>query len=330
MKKMSAIEARAINRNSLRVCGTALMMGAAICIAASEKYPARPLRLICPSPPGGAVDMLSRVVSQQLAERFGVPVIVDNRAGASAVIGSELVAKSPPDGHTLMMGYSTHATNPIFIKKLPYDTLKDFSAITLVGYIPLLLVVHPAVAASSVQDLIALAKARPGQLQFAAGAAGGGPSMAGLLFRQMAGIDVVQIPYKGNAPALTDLLGGQVTMMFDTINTSLPLARAGRLRMLAVTSLKRASLAPEMPTLAEAGLPGFDVRAWFAVMVPAKTPREIVHKLNAEINKGLADSTVRAKLAADGVEVVGGTPEQTDAFIRAEMERWPRIIKATD
>jgi tripartite-type tricarboxylate transporter receptor subunit TctC len=327
---MSVTHTRAIKRIALRVCGALLLMSAALCAAAAEKYPARPLRLICPSPPGGAVDMLSRVVSQQLAERFGVPVIVDNRAGASAVIGSELVAKSPPDGHTLMMGYSTHATNPIFIKKLPYDTLKDFSAITLVGYIPLLLVVHPAVAASSVQDLIALAKARPGQLQFAAGAAGGGPSMAGLLFRQMAGIDVVQIPYKGNAPALTDLLGGQVTMMFDTINTSLPLARAGRLRMLAVTSLKRASLAPEMPTLAEAGLPGFDVRAWFAVMVPAKTPREIVHKLNAEINKGLADSTVRAKLAADGVEVVGGTPEQTDAFIRAEMERWPRIIKATD
>ena len=313
----------------LRGCGLALLLGAAFC-AAAEKYPARPLRLICPSPPGGAVDMLSRVVSQQLAERFGVPVIVDNRAGASAVIGSELVAKSPPDGHTLMMGYSTHATNPIFIKKLPYDTLKDFSAITLVGYIPLLLVVHPSVAASSVQDLIALAKARPGQLQFAAGSAGGGPSMAGLLFRQMAAIDVVQIPYKGNAPALTDLLGGQVTMMFDTINTSLPLARAGRLRMLAVTSLQRASPAPEMPTMAEAGLPGFDVRAWFAVMVQSKTPRDIVRTLNAGINKGLADPAVRAKLASDGVEVVGGTPEQTDAFIRGEMERWPRIIKTTD
>ena len=312
----------------LCACGLALMTDAAV--AAAEKYPARPLRLICPSPPGGAVDMLSRVVAQQLSERFGVPVIVDNRAGASAVIGSELVAKSPPDGHTLMMGYSTHATNPIFIKKLPYDTLKDFSAVTLVGYIPLLLVVHPSVPAASVQELIALAKARPGQLQFAAGAAGGGPSMAGLLFRQMASVDIVQVPYKGNAPALTDVLGGQVTMMFDTINTSLPLARAGRLRMLAVTSIKRASLAPEVATIAESGLPGFDVRAWFAVMVPAKTPRDIVNTLNAVINKGLADPAVHAKLAADGVEVGGGTPEQTDAFIRAEMARWPKIIKLAD
>ena len=298
--------------------------------AAADKYPARPIRMICPSPPGGAVDMLARVVSQRLAERFGVPVIVDNRAGASAVIGSELLVKSPPDGHTLMLGYSTHATNPIFIKNLPYDTQKDFSAVTMVGYIPLLLVVHPAVAATSVKDLIALAKAKPGQLQFAAGAAGGGPSMAGLLFRQMAAIDIAQIPYKGNAPALIDLLGGQVTMMFDTIGTSLPLARAGRLRMLAVTGIKRSSLVPEMPTMAEVALPGFDVRAWFAVMAPAKTPRDIVNKLNVEINKGLADPAVHVKLAADGVEVVGGTPEQADAFIRAEMERWPRIIKATD
>jgi tripartite-type tricarboxylate transporter receptor subunit TctC len=314
---------------SWRYAGCAALMLIAATVAAGP-YPARPLRLICPSPPGGAVDMLSRVVAQQLAEKFGVPVIVDNRAGASAVIGSELVAKSPPDGHTLMMGYSTHAINPIFIKKLPYDTLRDFSAITLVGYIPLLLVVHPSVAANSVQDLIALAKARPGQLQFAAGSAGGGPSMAGLLFRQMAGIDIVQIPYKGNAPALTDLLGGQVTMMFDTINTSLPLARAGRLRMLAVTSISRASLAPDVPTIAEAGLPGFDVRAWFAVMAPAKTPREIIRTLNAVINRGLADPALRAKLAADGVEVGGGTPEQTDAFIRAEMERWPKFIKARD
>ncbi len=311
-------------------CALLVLTVAADSMAADEKYPARPLRLICPSPPGGAVDMLSRVVAQQLAARFGVPVIVDNRAGASAVIGSELVAKSVPDGYTLMMGYSTHATNPIFIKKLPYDTLKDFSAITLVGYIPLLHVVHPAVAAHSVQDLIALAKAKPGQLQFAAGAAGGGPSMAGLLFRQMAAVDIVQVPYKGNAPALTDLLGGQVTMMFDTINTSLPLSRAGRLRMLAVTSIKRASLAPEVPTMSEAGLPGFDVRAWFAVMAPAKTPRDIVRLLNVEINKGLNDPAVRARLAGDGVEVVGGTPEQTDAFVRAETARWPKIIKTTD
>jgi tripartite-type tricarboxylate transporter receptor subunit TctC len=298
--------------------------------AAAQNYPSRPLRMITPSPPGGSVDFLSRTVSQYLARSFNVPVIVDNRAGASAVIGTELLAKSAPDGYTLMFGYSTHATNPIFIKKLPYDTLNDFAGVAHVGDIPLLLVVHPSVAAHSVRELIALAKARPGQLQFAAGAAGGGPSMAGLLLRQLAGVDVVQVSYKGNAPALTDLLGGQVTMMFDTINTSIALAKAGRLRALAVTSVKRSALAPDLPTMIESGLPGFDVRAWFAVLAPARTPRDIVRKLNAEINNALNDTDIRSRLTADGVELVGGTPAELDAFIRAEMARWPKIIKPAD
>jgi tripartite-type tricarboxylate transporter receptor subunit TctC len=277
---------------------------------------------------GGSVDILARTVGQYLAASLGVPVIVDNRVGASGMIGTELLAKSPPDGYTMMMGYSAHATNPIFIKKLPYDTLNDFSGVVHIGDIPLLLVVHPSVPAQSVRELIALAKARPGQLQFAAGATGGGPSMAGLLLNQMAGLDIVQVSYKGNAPAQVDLLGGQVTMMFDTINTSIALARAGRLRALAVTSLKRSSLAPELPTMAEAALPGFDVRAWYAVMVPARTRREIVQKLNVEINKALNDPAIRSRLSGDGVELVGGTPEAADDFIRSEMARWPKIIKA--
>ena len=285
------------------------------------------MRMIAPSPAGGSVDILARTVGQYLAANLGVPVIVDNRAGASGMIGTEMLAKSPPDGYTMMMGYSAHATNPIFINKLPYDTLRDFSGVVHVGDIPLLLVVHPAVAAHTVRELIALAKARPGQLQFAAGATGGGPSMAGLLLNQMAGTDISQVSYKGNAPAQIDLLGGQVTMMFDTINTSIGFARAGRLRALAVTSLKRSSLAPELPTMAEAALPGFDVRAWYAVLVPARTPRDLVEKLNVEINKALNDPAIRARLAGDGVELVGGTPGETDAFIRMEMARWPKIIK---
>jgi tripartite-type tricarboxylate transporter receptor subunit TctC len=298
--------------------------------AAAQSFPVRPLRIICPSPAGGSVDILSRTIAQFLSANLGVPVIVDNRVGASGMIGAELLAKSPPDGYTMMMGYSAHATNPIFMKKLPYDTLRDFAGVAHVGDIPLLLVAHPSVPANSVRELIALAKARPGQLQFAAGAAGGGPSMAGLLLNQMAGLDVVQVSYKGNAPALTDLLGGQVTMMFDTINTSIGFAKAGRLRALAVTTGKRSSLAPELPTMAEAALPGFDVRAWYAVLVPARTPRNIVQKLNTEINKALTDPAIRARLSGDGVELVGGTPEATDAFIRAEMARWPKIIKAPE
>jgi tripartite-type tricarboxylate transporter receptor subunit TctC len=299
-------------------------------VTTAQDFPSRPLRIICPSPAGGSVDILSRTIGQFLSASLGVPVIVDNRVGASGMIGTELLAKSPPDGYTMMMGYSAHATNPIFMKKLPYDTLKDFSGVTHVGDIPLLLVVHPSTQATSVRELIALAKARPGQLQFAAGATGGGPSMAGLLLNQMAGLDIVQVSYKGNAPALTDLLGGQVTMMFDTINTSIGFARAGRLRALAVTTLKRSSLAPELSTMAEAALPGFDVRAWYAVLVPARTPRDIVGRLNAKINKALNDPAIRARLSGDGVELVGGTPEATDAFIRAEMARWPKIVKAPD
>ena len=309
----------------LQIASIALLLHPLVVTA--QKFPSRPMRMIAPSPAGGSVDILARTVGQYLAANLGVPVIVDNRVGASGVIGTELLAKSPPDGYTMMMGYSAHATNPIFIKKLPYDTLKDFSAVVHVGDIPLLLVVHPAVAAHSVRELIALAKARPGQLQFAAGATGGGPSMAGLLLNQMAGTDVVQVSYKGNAPAQVDLLGGQVTMMFDTINTSIGFAKAGRLRALAVTSLKRSALAPDLPTMAEAALPGFDVRAWYAVLVPARTPRDLVQKLNAEINKALNDPAIRTRLSNDGVELVGGTPEEADAFIRAEMARWPKIVK---
>ena len=320
-----ALTVAPLHRLSLLALG-----GLAACpaFAADLQYPSRPLRMICPSPPGGAVDFLARTVGQKIAEGLGVTVVVDNRAGASAVIASELLVKSAPDGYTLMMGYSTHATNPMFIKKLPYDSVKDFAGVALVGYIPLLLVVHPAVPATSVQGLIALAKSKPGQLQYAAGAAGGGPAMAGQMFNYLAGVDVVRVPYKGNAPALIDLLGGRVTMMFDTIATSLVHAKTGRLRMLAVTSTQRSSLAPEMPTMAEAGLPGFDVRAWFAVMVPARTPRDIVGTLNAVIVKAFKDPEFRSRLSHEGVEVVGGTPEQTDAFIRNEMSRWRKVISA--
>ena len=316
------------NQNFMQHLQAALIALALLPLAtAAQQCPSRPMRMICPSPPGGSVDILSRTVAQFLAASYSVPVIVDNRVGASAVIGSELLAKAPPDGHTMMMAYSSHATNPIFIKKLPYDTLKDFSGVAHVGDIPLLLVVHPAVPAQSARELIALARARPGQLQFAAGAQGGGPSMAGMMLNQLAGVDVVQVSYKGNAPAQVDLLGGQVTMMFDTINTSIGLAKAGRLRALAVTSPKRSALAPELPTMAESGLPGFDVRAWFGVIVPARTPRDLVRKLNTEINKALNDPAIRTRLTGDGVELAGGTPEEFDAFIRAEMARWPKIIK---
>jgi tripartite-type tricarboxylate transporter receptor subunit TctC len=260
---------------------------------------------------------------------MGVPVVVDNRAGASAAIGTEVLAKSRPDGYTIMMGYSAHATNPIFNPGLPYDTKKDFAAIAHVGYIPLILVVPASSPASSVKELIALAKAKPGELQFASGGAGAGAHLSGELLKTTAGVDIIHVPYKGNAPALNDLLGGHVSMMFDTINTALPHAKAGTLKALAVTSSKRSQLAPDVPTMIEAGLPGFEISAWYVVFAPANTPKDIMQRLNAEVNKAVKDPELRATLGAQGVELTGGTAEEADAFVNGEIERWARIIKTT-
>lgn len=315
--------------------GPMLSLGLALCLAAlpvsaqAQAYPAKPIKMIAPVPPGGGVDILARAVGQKLSEALKVPVVVENKPGASAAVGTDLLAKSPPDGHTLMMAYTAHATNPYLNPNLPYDTSRDFAPVVLVGYIPLVLVVHPSVPANSVKELIALAKSKPGQLQYASGGAGAGAHLSGELFRYLAEVDVTHIPYKGNAPALIDLLGGQVTMMFDTVNTALPHVKTGKLKLLATTTPKRSSLAPETPTMIEQGLPGFEVSAWYAVLAPARTPRDVIAKLNGEINRALNDPEMKARFAAQGVEFVGGTPEQADAFIRGESARWEKVIKAT-
>jgi tripartite-type tricarboxylate transporter receptor subunit TctC len=298
-------------------------------LASAQHYPDHPIKLIVPVPPGGGVDILARAIGQKMSASMGVPVVVDNRAGASAAIGTEALAKSRPDGYTIMMGYSAHATNPIFNPGLPYDTTKDFAAIAHVGYIPLILVVPATSPVSSVKELIALAKAKPGQLQFASGGAGAGAHLSGELLKVTAGVDIIHVPYKGNAPALNDLLGGHVSMMFDTINTSLPHVKAGTLKALAVTSSKRSPLAPEVPTMSEAGLPGFEISAWYVMFAPANTPRDVMQRLNAEVNKAIKDPTLRATLGDQGVELTGGTPEEAGAFVNGEIERWARIIKTT-
>ena len=315
--------------HSMQRVALALLAACATGIAGAQPYPSRAVRIIVPVPPGGGVDFLSRALGQKLSDSIGVPVIIDNRPGASAAIGTEQLARSAPDGYTLMMAYSAHATNPIFNSKLPYDTAKDFAALVHVGYIPLLLVVHPSLPATSVKQLIALAKARPGQIQYASGGAGAGAHLSGELLKHMAGIDLIHVPYKGNAPALNDVIGGQVPIMFDTITTCIQHARAGRLRMLAVTSAKRTAQAPEAPTMAEAGLPGFEVSAWYVMLAPAQTPREIVGRLNSELNKAMNDPDLRSRLSNQGVELVGGSAEQADSFIRSEVSRWQKIIKAT-
>jgi tripartite-type tricarboxylate transporter receptor subunit TctC len=310
-----------------RIALLAIAWGMLTAPAWAQHYPDHPIKLIVPVPPAGGVDILARAIGQKMSVSMGVPVVVDNRAGASAAIGTEVLAKSRPDGYTIMMGYSAHATNPIFNPGLPYDTKKDFAAIAHVGYIPLILVVPASSPASSVKDLIALAKAKPGELQFASGGAGAGAHLSGELLKITAGVDIIHVPYKGNAPALNDLLGGHVTMMFDTINTALPHVRVGTLKALAVTSSKRSQLAPDVPTMTEAGLPGFEISAWYVVFAPANTPKDIMQRLNAEVNKAVKDPELRATLGVQGVELTGGTAEEADAFVNSEIERWARIIK---
>jgi tripartite-type tricarboxylate transporter receptor subunit TctC len=295
----------------------------------AQHYPDHVIKLIVPVPPGGGVDILSRAIGQKMSVSMGVPIVVENRAGASAAIGTEALAKSPANGYTIMMGYSAHATNPIFNPGLPYDTKKDFAAIAHVGYIPLILVVPASSPENSVKDLIALAKAKPGQLQFASGGAGAGAHLSGELLKVTAGVDIIHVPYKGNAPALNDVLGGHVSMMFDTINTALPHVKAGTLKALAVTSNQRSPLAPDVPTMIEAGLPGFEISAWYVMFAPANTPKDIMQRLNAEVNKAIKDPELRASLGAQGVELTGGTSEEADAFVKSEVERWAKIITTT-
>lgn len=308
-------------------CAAGLLQAAPSALA--QKFPSRPIKIVVPVPPGSGVDLIGRTLGAKMSEQMGVPVVVENRGGASAAIGTDYVAKSAPDGYTLLMGYTVHATNPIFNTKLPYDTLRDTAAVTYVCYIPLVLVVHPSVKANTVQELVGLARAKAGAISYASGGAGAGAHLSGELFRLITKTDVVHIPYKGNAPAVADLLGGQVHMMFDIITTSLPHIRAGKLRGLAVTSAKRSSLAPELPTMVEAGLAGFETSGWYMMVAPAGVPKDVMATLNAAINRAMKDPDVGGKLASQGVEWVGGTVEQADAFLREEITRWNRIAKET-
>ena len=318
-----------MRRKLLGGAAAAMALAAAPAFGQAAKYPNRPIKIIVPVAPGGGVDLLARSIGARMSERMGVPVVIDNRPGASMVIGTELLAKSAPDGYTIMMASTGHAINPAFNPRLPYDTIKDFAAIQYVSYIPLVLAVHPSVPANSVSELIALAKAQPGKLTFGIGATGAGSHLGGELLRLQAAIDIVGVPYKGNGPALNDLLGGQISMFFDIITTSLPHIRAGKLKALAVTSPKRSGLLPEVPTMIEAGLPGFEVSGWYMMIAPAGTPADIVGQLNAEITEAVKHPDVGARLASQGVEWVGGSPAQADAFLRSEMDRWGKFVKAS-
>ena len=298
-------------------------------LGGAQSFPSQPIKIVAPVPPGGGVDILSRALAQKLTESFGVPVLVENKAGASAVVGTDFVAKSAPDGYTLLMGYSVLATNRFLQQSLPYDLDRDLTPVINVGYIPLILVTPPSFPPDSVKDLIALAKAKPGQLAFASGGAGAGAHLSGELFKHQAGVNLVHVPYKGNAPALNDLLGGHVQIMFDTITTSLPHVKSGHLKALATTGAVRSPLAPDIPTMIEAGLPNFEISAWYMMFAPKKTPKDVIVKLNAALNAAISDPEVVKRMSAQGVSFVGGTPEQAETFLQSEVTRWGEVIKTS-
>ena len=293
-----------------------------------QAYPDKAVRMVVPFAAGaGSNDIMARLVAQKLSDNFGQQVVVDNRPGASGIIGTDIVAKAQPDGYTVLMMSLTLTVNPSLFKKLPYNTEKDLTPVTAVASAPLMLVTHPSLPVKSVREFIAYAKANPGKLNFGSGGPGTTPHLAGEMLKTMAGIQVIHVPYKGGAPALADLVGGQIQFMCENIPGTLPFVKAGRLRALAITDTKRSPLLPEMPTLDESGLKGYEIVGWNGLFVPAGTPPAIVNKLHAAVVKALALPDVRERLATMGADGIGNTPQQFTAFIKSEIAKWAKVVK---
>jgi tripartite-type tricarboxylate transporter receptor subunit TctC len=293
----------------------------------SQAYPVRPVRLVTPSAPGSTADLLGRMVAQKLAEAWGQSVVVDARAGAAGIVASGIVAKAPADGYTLIVVAGNHAINPSLYAKLPYDTGKDFAAVTQIGAAPLLVAAHPGLAAASMRDLIAYARTNPGRLIYASAGKGTPGHLVMELLSSMAKIQMLHVPYSGGGPVLNAVVSGEAHMLASGVLILLPLAKAGKLKALAVTSQKRSRVAPDVPTIAESGVPGFSVSGWWGVLAPAATPKPILSRVQRDIAAAIATSEVQMKLANDGVEPVASTSEQFDAYIRDEMARWARVVK---
>ena len=295
-------------------------------IATAQGFPTKPIRIVVPFTPGGPNDILARMIGQRYTAAWGQQTVVDNRPGGGTVIGTDIVAKAPPDGHTLLMVSTSHAANPSLMPKLPFDTLRDFVSVGQAVSSPNLLVTHPSIPVRTTRDLLSLAKARPGQITFASGGSGAATHLAGELLKIMGGIKMTHIPYKGAGPATIDLISGQVTWMFGTILPTIPHVRAGKLRALAVSGKKRAEVLPDVPTVAE-DVPGFEASSWYGVFAPAGTPAEVIAKLNQEMARALTPAEVRQRLASEGTEVVAGNPEDFMMLFRAEVAKWARVIK---
>lgn len=306
-------------------------VGAAACAVAQAQtagYPARAVRVVVPFPAGGPTDIQARLIARKLSEGFGQPVVVENRPGAGSMIGAEAVAKAAPDGYTLLLGTISVVVAPLAYAKPLFDPLRDLAPVTQVSTGPYLMIVHPSLPVRSVREFIALARSRPGQINYSSSGSGTPPHLAAELFKLNTGIDLVHIPHKGAGPAMNDLLSGQVSMSFTNPIIALGQAKAGKVRALAVTTAKRAAATPEIPTMIESGAPGVDVASWFALFAPAATPKDIVARVHAEAVKALAHPEIRTRFEADGSEAVGGSPDQLGAFMRAETAKWGKVIKA--
>jgi tripartite-type tricarboxylate transporter receptor subunit TctC len=315
---------------TLRLLAAALVALAPLAGFATQPFPAKQVRFVVPYPPGGPLDTVARLLGQKVAASIKHPVIVENVPGAGGNIGAGVVARAAPDGHTILMGaVATHAINPTLYPNIPYDAGKDFIAVTQVATTPNVLVVNPGVEAKNVAEFIKLAKSKPGKLNFGSGSTGSAGHLAGELFKTMAGVDMAHIPYKGAAAAMQDLIGGRVDLMFDNFASSLAQVKGGRVRALAVTTAKRTALAPELPTIAESGLPGFDISTWFGIFVPAGTPKAAVDRLYDEFAKALNAPDVREKMFALGAEPVASRPEDFAAFVKAEAAKYAKLVKSS-
>ena len=314
---------------SIVVLVSLFFLSPAISPSAGAAYPepGKPIRMIVPFPPGGNTDIIARTIGNELGKNLGVPLIIDNRGGAGSTLGTALAAKAPADGYTILLVSGAFAMNPAMFKNLPYDSVKEFAGVTLLADVPAAVVVHPSVPAKNLKELIAYAKANPGKLNYASSGNGSIGHLSGELLSSMANIKMQHVPYKGSGPALVDVVGGYVQMIITSIPSVMPHIKSGKLRAIAVCGEKRSSGAPEIPTMIESGLPGFVVSAGFGLLVPAKTPKEIIKKLHAEAVKALAVPTVRERLGTEGAEPVGSTPEEYDAFNRTEIEKWIQVVK---
>jgi tripartite-type tricarboxylate transporter receptor subunit TctC len=298
-----------------------------LCVAHAQEYPSKPIRIVVPVAAGGSPDVLARLIGEKLRERLGQPIVVDNRVGAGQIIGADLVAKSPPDGHTILLPTATYCGSAAIQPKLPFDPVNDLTGVAMVGVGPLLVVVHPSVPARNIKELIALAKSRKGQVNYASAGTGSVIHFAAEVFASNTAIDIVHVPYKSGAPAVAAAVSGEVPMAFMSLPSVWPQVKANRLRAIAVTSPKRSSFVPDLPTVSEAGVPGYEAEQWWGVLAPAKVPAAIIAKLNAEINAILSSDEMRARLSNEGAEPVLMTPEKFTSFVRSEIAKFRKVVK---